>query len=313
MAPLTPLWDNRSLAIVHACGSPDNTRSHFDAQDYMESATPGVKATRDGWLNRYLQVSSEERNPLRGVALARTMPRSLEGRAPALAIGSVDEFGVRGGSAAFQDQYESSSDSLLSAAGNDAFAAMRTLRQASGVPYRPAAGVEYPSTPFGKALGEIARLAKADVGLEVAFTELGNWDHHVNEGAVTGQIATRLDEFSRGLAALAADLGDRLADTVIVTMSEFGRAVAENGNGGTDHGHGNAMMVIGGTVRGGVHGKWPGLTDAHRFEGRDLAVTTDFRDVFGEIVAMHMGASHESLSRVFPGYAVASTPGVIRA
>ena len=313
MAPLKPLWDNRSLAIVHACGSPDNTRSHFDAQDYMESATPGVKATRDGWLNRYLQVSSGERNPLRGVALARTMPRSLEGRAAALAIGSVDEFGVRGAAAAFQDQYESSSDRLLNAAGNDAFAAMRTLRQAAGVPYRPAAGVEYPPTPFGKALGEIARLAKADVGLEVAFTELGNWDHHVNEGAVTGQIATRLDEFSRGLAALAADLGDRLADTVIVTMSEFGRAVAENGNGGTDHGHGNAMMVIGGNVRGGVHGTWPGLSDAHRFEGRDLAVTTDFRDVFGEIVATHMGASRESLSRVFPGHDAGTMPGVIRA
>ena len=313
MAPLKPLWDNRSLAIVHACGSPDNTRSHFDAQDYMESATPGVKATRDGWLNRYLQVSSGERNPLRGVALARTMPRSLVGRAPALAIGSVDEFGVRGAASAFEDQYESSSDRLLNAAGNDAFAAMRTLRQAASVPYRPAAGVEYPSTPFGKALGEIARLAKADVGLEVAFTELGNWDHHVNEGAVTGQIATRLDEFSRGLAALAADLGDRLADTVIVTMSEFGRAVAENGNGGTDHGHGNAMMVIGGNVRGGVHGTWPGLSDAHRFEGRDLAVTTDFRDVFGEIVATHMGASRESLSRVFPGYNAGTMPGVIRA
>ena len=139
MAPLKPLWDNHSLAIVHACGSPDNTRSHFDAQDYMESATPGVKATRDGWLNRYLQVSSGERNPLRGVALARTMPRSLEGRAPALAIGSVDEFGVRGAASAFEDQYESSSDRLLNAAGNDAFAAMRTLRQAAGVPYRPAA------------------------------------------------------------------------------------------------------------------------------------------------------------------------------
>ena len=216
MAPLKPLWDNRSLAIVQACGSPDNTRSHFDAQDYMESATPGVKATRDGWLNRYLQVSSEERNPLRGVALARTMPRSLEGPSPALAIGSVDEFGVRGAAAAFQDEYQHASDSLLSAAGNDAFAAMRTLRQAAGMPYRPAAGVEYPNTAFGKALAEIARLAKADVGLEVAFTELGNWDHHVNEGSVTGQIATRLDEFSRGLAALAADLGDRMADTIIV-------------------------------------------------------------------------------------------------
>src|SRR5882762_7753661 len=312
MAPLKPLWDNHSLAIVHACGSPDNTRSHFDAQDYMESATPGVKATRDGWLNRYLQVSSEARNPLRGVALARTMPRSLEGLAPALAIGSVDEFGVHGAAAAFEEQYEGASDRLLSAAGNDAFAAMRTLRRAAGVPYRPATGVEYPTTPFGKALAEIARLAKADVGLEVAFTELGNWDHHVNEGGATGQIALRLDEFSRGLAALAADLGDRLADTVIVTMSEFGRAIAENGNGGTDHGHGNAMMVIGGNVRGGVHGRWPGLSDAHRFEGRDLAVTTDFRDVFSEIVVGHLGVPRAALSRIFPGYRGMTAPGVIR-
>jgi uncharacterized protein (DUF1501 family) len=313
MAPLKPLWDNHSLAIVHACGSPDNTRSHFDAQDYMESATPGIKATRDGWLNRYLQASSEERNPLRGVALARTMPRSLEGPAPALAIGSVEEFGVRGAASAFEDQYASSSDSVLSAAGNDAFAAMRTLRQAAGVPYQSAAGVSYPNTAFGKALEEIARLAKADVGLEVAFTELGNWDHHVNEGSTTGQIANRLDEFSRGLAALAMDLGDRLADTIIVTMSEFGRAAAENGNGGTDHGHGNAMMVIGGNVRGGVHGRWPGLADANRFEGRDLAVTTDFRDVFGEIVTAHMGVSRGSLPKIFPGYAGSAAPGVIRA
>ncbi|HEY3091813.1 MAG TPA: DUF1501 domain-containing protein, partial [Vicinamibacterales bacterium] len=340
MAPLKPLWDNQSLAVVHACGSPDNTRSHFDAQDYMESATPGVKATRDGWLNRYLQATADrpgrrgeppERfaqpalagrvawrpdlgeggSPLRGVALARTMPRSLEGPAPALAIGSIEEFGVRGAAAAFQEQYEGSSDRLLGAAGSDAFAAMRTLQQAAGMPYRPAADVQYPNTAFGKALAEIARLAKADVGLEVAFTELGNWDHHVNEGAVTGQIANRLDEFSRGLAALAADLGDRLADTVIVTMSEFGRAAAENGNGGTDHGHGNAMMVIGGDVRGGVHGAWPGLSDAHRFEGRDLAVTTDFRDVFSEIVTAHMGVSRNALSRIFPGYTVGSNPGVI--
>ena len=311
MAPLKPLWDNHSLAVVHACGSPDNTRSHFDAQDYMESATPGIKATRDGWLNRYLQFSSEPPNPLRGIALARTMPRSLEGSAPALAIGSVDEFGVRGPAAAFESEYAGSSDRVLSAASNDAFAAMRTLRQAAGAPYTPATGADYPTSAFGRALQEIARLAKADVGLEVAFTELGNWDHHVNEGSTTGQIATRLDEFARGLAALAMDLGDRLADTVIVTMSEFGRAVAENGNGGTDHGHGNAMMVIGGNVRGGVHGRWPGLGEPHRFEGRDLAITTDFRDVFGEIVTAHMGASRDSLSRIFPGYRGATAPGVV--
>jgi uncharacterized protein (DUF1501 family) len=316
MSPLEPLWNNRSLAIVHACGSPDNTRSHFDAQDYMESATPGVKATRDGWLNRYLQETNdrpgearqgrrglgEGGNPLRGVALTRTMPRSLEGRAPALAIGSVEEFAVRGAAAAFETEYTDSADATLGAAARDAFAAMRTLHDAAGAPYRPAAGVEYPPTPFGKALAEIARLAKADVGLEVAFTESGNWDHHVDEGAVTGQIANRLGDFSRALAAFTADLGSRLADTVIVTMSEFGRAVAENGNRGTDHGHGNAMLVMGGGVHGGIHGRWPGLGSADRFEGRDLAVTTDVRDVFSEIVTALMGVPREALSRVFPGY-----------
>jgi len=314
MAPLMPLWSNGSLAVVHACGSPDSTRSHFDAQDYMESATPGIKSTSDGWLNRCLQASTAARSPLRGVALARTMPRSLQGAAPALAFGSLDEFDVRGDAGArFEDEYERSSDTVLAAAAGDAFAAMRTLRQTAGTPYRPAPGVTYPPTPFGRSLQEIARLAKADVGLEVAFTELGNWDHHVNEGSVSGQIATRLSDFSRGLAALAADLGDRLADTLIVTMSEFGRAVAENGNGGTDHGHGNAMMVIGGGVRGGVHGTWPGLASAHRFEGRDLAVTTDFRDVFCEVAVGHLGVPRESLTRIFPGHVVRSSPGVLRA
>ena len=313
MSSLKPFWDNHSLAIVHACGSPDNTRSHFDAQDYMESATPGVKSTRDGWLNRCLQADGSDRNPLRGIALARTMPRSLQGVAPALAFGSVDEFNVRGDGAQFEEQYDQSSDHQLGAAASDAFAAMRTLRQAAGTPYRPTAGVEYPPTPFGRALQEIARLAKADVGLEVAFTELGNWDHHVNEGSVTGLIATRLGEFSRGLSALALDLGDRMADTLIVTMSEFGRAVAENGNGGTDHGHGNAMMVMGGNVRGGIHGAWPGLAQERRFEGRDLAVATDFRSVFSEIVTAHLGAPPDALSRIFPGYAARSPLGLIRA
>ena len=314
MAPLKPLWDNRSLAIVHACGSPDNTRSHFDAQDYMESATPGVKATRDGWLNRYLQVSSEERNPLRGVALARTMPRSLEGAAPALAIGSVDEFGVRGAAPAFESAYEESSDVALSAAAKDAFAAMRTLRQAASGPYRPASGVEYPNSPFGKALAEIARLAKADVGLEVAFTESTQWDHHFNEGAANGQLANRLDDFSQGLAAFSTDLGSRMQDVVLLTRSEFGRAVAENGNHGTDHGHANAMFVLGGPVKGGkVYGKWPGLAVSQRHEGRDLAVTTDFRDVFAEIAVRHLGVS--DLPAVFPGFPVSATrfPGFLAA
>jgi uncharacterized protein (DUF1501 family) len=306
MAALKPLWDNNSLAVVHACGSPDATRSHFDAQDYMESATPGVKSTRDGWLNRYLQLARDTHDPLNAVAMTRQMPRSLQGTAPALAMGSVTEFGVRGGMAGtFESAYSTSGDRVLSATANDAFEAMRTLASKGAGTYRPANGAQYPRTPYGQALQEIARLAKADVGLEIAFAESNQWDHHANEGGATGQIANRLTDFAGGIAALAQDLGDRMADTIILTMSEFGRTVAENGNRGTDHGHGNAMIAIGGNVKGGeVYGRWPGLGVDDRFEGRDLAITTDFRDVFGEVVMRHLGADETTAARVFPGYGV---------
>jgi uncharacterized protein (DUF1501 family) len=310
-APLKPLWDNRTLAVVHACGSPAATRSHFDAQDYMETGTPGVKSTRDGWLNRYLQMNAS-RNPLRGVAVTRQMPRTLQGRAPSLAVGSVDEFRVRGEMQGRSVESMYANDRLLGTAAADAFEAMRTLRGATGGAYTPARGATYPRSPFGQALQEIARIAKADVGLEVAFAESGNWDHHVNEGGATGQMANRLGDLTQGIAALATDLGDRMADTVIMTMSEFGRAAAENGNGGTDHGHGNALFVIGGAVNGGrVYGRWPGLDEPDRFEGRDLAVTTDFRDVFSEVVAGHLGASREALAGVFPGYSAHERLGII--
>jgi uncharacterized protein (DUF1501 family) len=313
MGALKPLWDNKSLAIVHASGSPDRTRSHFDAQDYMESGTPGVKSTRDGWLNRYLQVSGSDPSPLRGIAVARQMPRSMQGRAPSLAFGGVDAFDVRGGmdsQRSFERAFEQADNPLLRGTAKDAFEAMRTLRTI-GTPYRPAA--EYPRSPFGQALQEIARVAKADIGLEVAFAESTNWDHHVNEGSTQGQIAQRLDDLASSLAALTADLGDRMSDTVILTMSEFGRAAGENGNRGTDHGHGNAMMIIGGPVKGGrVYGKWPGLKADQRFEGRDLAITTDFRDVFSEIVTAHLGLSKDGISRVLPGYAASETLGLIR-
>jgi uncharacterized protein (DUF1501 family) len=304
MAALKPLWDNKSLAIVHACGSPDTTRSHFDAQDYMESATPGVKSTRDGWLNRYLQLAREVHDPLNAVAMTRQMPRALQGTAPALAMGSVTEFGVRGDmGGAFESAYSKSADQILSPTANDAFQAMRTLASKGSGSYRPANGAQYPRTPYGQALQEIARLAKAEVGLEIAFAESNQWDHHANEGGATGQIANRLDDLAGGIAALAQDLGDRMADTIILTMSEFGRTVAENGNRGTDHGHGNVMMAIGGNVKGGeVYGKWPGLRAEERFEGRDLAITTDFRDVFGEVVMRHLGADEATAARVFPGY-----------
>ncbi len=319
MAALQPLWTNHSLAIVHACGSPDATRSHFDAQDYKESATPGVKSTKDGWLNRYLQVARQAHDPLNAVAMTRQMPRALQGAAPALAMGSVSEFGVRGDMGtrdSFESAYATAADRVLTGTAGEAFDAMRTLASSGSSPYRAANGAQYPRSPFGQALQEIARLAKAGVGLEVAFAESGQWDHHVNEGGATGQIANRLDDFANGIAALAQDLGDRMADTIILTMSEFGRAVAENGNRGTDHGHGNAMMLIGGGVKGGeVYGAWPGLKTEQRFEGRDLAITTDFRDVFGEIIVRHLGATDQVAARVFPGYGVkpAQFRNIIRA
>jgi uncharacterized protein (DUF1501 family) len=306
LAPLKPIWDRRDLAIVHACGSPDSTRSHFDAQDYMESATPGVKSTGDGWLNRYLQVrQAESASSFRAVALTSQLPRVLQGQAPALAMNQIAQFGLRAANMndSFEAQYQAAADRVLNGTGREAFDAMKTLKMADPTRYSAENGADYPRSPFGQALKQIGQLTKADVGLEVAFAEIGGWDTHVNQGSSQGQLGTRLDDFARSIAALVTDLGDRMADTVVLTMSEFGRAVSENGNRGTDHGHGNAMLVIGGGVRGGhVYGKWPGLSTDKRYEGRDLAITTDFRDVFGEIVVRHMGVADPS--KIFPGYGV---------
>jgi uncharacterized protein (DUF1501 family) len=314
LAPLKPLWDRRDLAIVHACGSPDSTRSHFDAQDYMETATPGVKGTSDGWLNRYLQARhAEAESSFRAVALTSQLPRMLQGSAPALAMNQIAQFGIRAANMndSFEAQYQAAADRVLNGTGREAFDAMKTLRVADPSRYEAENGADYPRSPFGQALKQIAQLTKADIGLEVAFADLGGWDTHVNQGSAQGQLAGRLDDFGRSIAAFVTDLGDRMADTVVLTMSEFGRAVNENGNRGTDHGHGNAMLVIGGGVHGGhVYGKWPGLASDKRYEGRDLAVTTDFRDVFGEIVVKHMGVADPK--SIFPGYSVqpAKFPGL---
>jgi len=307
---LKPLWDARRLAIVHACGSPDSTRSHFDAQDYMETATPGVKSTGDGWLNRYLQARRDETaTPFRAVALTPQLPRTLQGSASALAVNQLGQFGIRGGlggetmGASFEAEYAAAADRVLNGTGREAFDAIKMLKATDPGKYEPAPGADYPRSALGQALKQVAQLAKSNVGLEVAFAEAGGWDTHVNQGAGQGQLAGRLDDFARSIAALAVDLGDRLDDTVILTMSEFGRAVSENGNRGTDHGHGNAMLAIGGNVRGGrVYGRWPGLARERLYDGRDLAVTTDFRDVFGEIVVRHMGVA--DAGPIFPGHAI---------
>ena len=313
LAPLEPLFRARQLAIVHACGSPDSTRSHFDAQDYMETATPGIKSTQDGWLNRYLHAREHQAaTPFRAVALCPQLPRALQGTEPALAIGQIAQFGIRGemSPSSFESEYAAAADTVLRSTGRDAFAAVRMLKLANPAQYAPANGAEYPRSAFGQALRQIAQLVKADVGLEIAFAESGNWDHHVNEGAAVGQLATRLDDLARGIAALVRDLGDRMADVVVLTMSEFGRAVTENGNRGTDHGHGNAMMILGGPVRGGkVYGRWPGLAREQRFEGRDLSVTTDFRAVFSEVVREHLGL--DSSAAIFPGFSGKETLGFL--
>jgi len=231
-------------------------------------------------------------------------------------MSQISQFDIRGNQSAsagatFESLYAEARDRVLGNTGRDAFDAIKMLKNADPSRYQPDHGADYPRSPFGQALKQIAQLIKADVGLEVAFADVGGWDTHINQGSAQGQLASRLDDFARGIAALVTDLGDRMSDVVVLTMSEFGRAVNENGNRGTDHGHGNAMIAIGGGVRGGkVYGRWPGLSIDQRYERRDLAVTTDFRDVFGEVVVRHLGVSDPR--PIFPGYGITPThfPGL---
>jgi uncharacterized protein (DUF1501 family) len=305
-----PLWNGRQLAIVHAAGSPDPTRSHFDAQDFMESGTPGVKATEDGWLNRSLRSLpySADKAAFRAISLGPSMPRILSGSQPAVALNNINDFGVGGrnpsaapASNTFKAMYEHSVDSVLHGTGQETFEAVKMLKSANPSRYTPAAGADYARGHFGDSLKQLAQLIKANLGVQVAFADIGGWDHHVNEGSTQGQIANVLREFSQSLAALWTDLGNLGEDTVVVTMSEFGRTARENGNRGTDHGHANVMFMMGGPVKGGkVYGTWPGLDQSQLYEGRDLAVTTDFRRVIGEAVYRHLG--NQNLDQVFPGF-----------
>ena len=310
LAPFKPLYDRGILAPVHAVGSPSATRSHFDAQDYMETGTPDIKGTQDGWLNRYLAVRGTcdecKASPFRAVSLTQQTPRIMEGASEVVAMNSLNEFTVRAsGSQAerLEALYRTGSADLVHGTGTEMFEAVKMLKAANPQKYAPRNGADYPRSQFGQRLLQIAQLIKANVGLEIAFADVGGWDTHVNQGAANGQLATRLDDFAKSIAALVTDLGDRMDDVLILTMSEFGRMARENGNRGTDHGHAGALFVIGGDVKGGkVHGKWPGLATEQLYEGRDLALTTDFRSVFSEVTARHLGAT--KLETVFPGYAV---------
>jgi uncharacterized protein (DUF1501 family) len=307
LAPLVPLWESRALAVVHACGSPDTTRSHFDAQDYMESGTPGIKSTPDGWLARAIRTRSKRASPFRAVAMGPALPRTLQGDVGAISMQSIERFDVRAGDPSarqsFEALYEQGVRDVLHGTGRETFEAVKMLRSANAARIAPAHGAEYPRGPFGEAMRQIAQLVKADIGLEVAFADMQGWDTHVGQGAERGQLALRLREFGGALAAFARDLGDKMADVVVITMSEFGRTVAENGNRGTDHGHATAMLVLGGGVRGGrAYGHWPGLAPDRLFEGRDLAVTTDFRSLFTEVATRHLAVA---ASPLFPGFTAA--------
>ncbi len=316
MAAFKPLYDQGHLAIVHAAGSPDPSRSHFDAQDYMESGTPGLKSTDDGWLNRALAVEPTEgkQSAFRAVALGTQVPpRTLQGKVPAIALNNLADFSVGGKgpqmspiSNAFQAMYDESSDSVLQGTGQETFEAVKMLKAADPAKYQPAAGVAYPNTPFGNSLKQIAQLLKANLGVEAAFSDIGGWDTHQNQGAASGQLANRLKEFSESIAAFWRDMGTDAENVTLVTMSEFGRTARQNGTGGTDHGHANVMFVLGGQVRGGkVYGKWPGIANEQLNEGRDLAVTTDFRRVLGEAACKTLGS--RNLEAVFPGAKVSPT------
>lgn len=316
MQPLKSLWDSGHLAIVHACGSPDPSRSHFDAQDFMESGTPGLKSTPDGWLNRALAAedvachnrfcSAHRAASFRAVALGSQLPRTLQGKIPAVAIDNVKSFNVGGQNpdaapiaASFESMYSDSANAVLHGTASEAFEAVKMLTAANPSQYVPAAGANYPNGPFGQSMKQIAQLLKANLGVEAAFADIGGWDTHQNQGSVNGQLANRLKEFSGSLAAFWTDMGDAAQNITLVTMSEFGRTVHQNGTGGTDHGHANVMFILGGPVAGQrVYGKWPGMDKHQLYEERDLAISTDFRQVLGEAAYRTLGA--KNLEVVFP-------------
>ena len=305
LAPLKAVFDAKHLAVIHAAGSPDPSRSHFDAMEYMERGTPGDKLTGGGWINRHLQAAAwQNDSPFRAVGMGSMMPTSLSGAVPALALQSIADFHLRGHDdqlAALQQTLTGlyslqTLDQSLNRQASEVFSTMALLSKISAVHYAPANGATYPDTDYGRGLQQLAQLIKADVGLEVGCVDIGGWDMHEAEA---DQLSAILTEFGQGLAAFHADLGDLINQVTVVTMSEFGRRVEENYSKGTDHGHGNAMFVMGGGVNGGMHVDWPGLA-ADKLDDGDLAITTDFRDVLSEIIIARL--LNPALDKIFPSY-----------
>lgn len=315
LSDLKEIYDAKHMAVVHACGSPDPTRSHFDAMDNMERGVPGNKSETNGWLGRHLaSTATSNDSPFRAVGFGALLQASLRG-STATSITSLEQFTLRAMPtelprirAAHGELYKGGG--LLAGAGQQTLAAIDLLQKLKPGTYQPADGARYPDSPYGTALKQIAQLIKADVGLQVACADIGDWDTHVQQGNAQGELATNLKEFGQGIHALYTDLAQIQSNVTIVTMSEFGRRVQENGGGGTDHGHGNATFVLGGGVQGGkIYGDWPGLQREQLDGPGDLAITTDFRDVLGEIAQKRLG--NTDLDALFPGYGAFKMRGII--
>lgn len=306
LAQVLPFWQDKSLAFVHASGSPDPSRSHFEAQAFMESGTPGVATTPDGWLNRVLGTLPGPRSPTEALSLGPTLPRILSGRNAVsnLPLGrnanhpiAMDRPKVADAFAALY-QGDTPVDQAFQQGQRARGELMSDLSQDMANSYNGAPSV----MGFAQDTTRLAKLMSSDASIRLAFLSVGGWDTHVGEGAAKGQLSNHLQSLGEGLAALAQGLGRTYEDTVILVMSEFGRTVRENGNAGTDHGHGNVMWAMGGRLKGGkVYGEWPGLADDQLYQNRDLAVTTDFRQVAAALLTRHLKLSDAALEQVFPG------------
>lgn len=317
LRPLKDLWDEKTLALVHAVGSPDPTHSHFDAMDYMERGTPGEKSIPTGWIGRHLQTAPwQNESPFRAIGMGGVMQAALRGPIPVTTLKSISDFHLQGDVSQLTEiraRLESlyNLGSTLDGDAVETFNAVNILDKIDVNNYTPSGGAAYPETEFGMAMKQVAQIAKAEIGLEVACVDIGGWDTHNQQGQLEGELPTLLNEFSSGLASLYHDLGERAKNVTIVTMSEFGRRVKENASDGTDHGHGNCMFVLGGGVNGGkVYGQWPGLAPENLFDGIDLNITTDYRDVLGEVVEKRL--KNPALAEVFPTYADWKNLGIVR-
>lgn len=314
---LHDLYTHKALAVVHAVGSPDPTHSHFEAMDTMERGTPGEKTIPTGWIGRHLQTMAAGReSPFRAVGFGSLLQKSLAGPVPAVALQSIADFHLHGRRADLEKIQATiaalyAGNDLMSSQGQQTLSAVQQLTQVANSAYEPAAGAKYPQSSLGRSLQATAQLIKADIGLEVACVDIGGFDTHADQGGADGHFSFLLGQFAKALLAFYTDLQEQMGRVTLVTMTEFGRRLAENSSGGTDHGHGSVMFVLGGHVNGGqVYGRWPGLGKDDLYGPGDLAVATDFRDVIGEIVQKRLG--NANLATVFPNYADFHTLGLLR-